>query len=299
MKKIIITGAYGQDGIILSEILKNKNFKVSGIVKKINKKKKLKNINYFKCNLTNYNDINKIFNKIKPDCIIHFGCKNPSYKELKKKKNFFHNNLKAIKNLANYIILNNKKIKLIFPGSSQMYGNKKVIVSENQKFSPNNSYAKFRVSGHKYLMKRKKKYDLFITTTILFNHDSVYRNKKFIIPRVIKAIKERNINFIKNITKENICADFSHAYDICFAIYLLIKSKHNTDKVILSANKLTYLNDIIRYIFKLTKFNFNLVKLSKKNKNIVGNNKLAKKLLNWKIKKNIFIASKEMLLKST
>ena len=107
--------------------------------------------------LTNYNDINKTFNKIKPDCIVHFGCKNPSYKELKKKKNFFHNNLKAIKNLANFIILNNKKIKLIFPGSSQMYGNKKVIVSENQKFSPNNSYAKFRVSGHKYLMKCKKK----------------------------------------------------------------------------------------------------------------------------------------------
>jgi len=40
MKKIIITGAYGQDGIILSEILKNKKYKVSGIVKKINKKKK-------------------------------------------------------------------------------------------------------------------------------------------------------------------------------------------------------------------------------------------------------------------
>ena len=39
MKKIIITGAYGQDGIILSEILKTKNFKVFGIVKKINKKK--------------------------------------------------------------------------------------------------------------------------------------------------------------------------------------------------------------------------------------------------------------------
>ena len=108
----------------------------------------------------------------------------------------------------------------------------------SQKFFPNNSYAKFRVSGHKYLMKCKKKYDLFITTTILFNHDSVYRNKKFIIPRVIKAIKKRNINFIKNITKENICADFSHAYDICYAIYLLIKSKHNIDKVILSTNKL-------------------------------------------------------------
>ena len=39
MKKIIITGAHGQDGIILSKILKNKNYKVFGVVKKTNKKK--------------------------------------------------------------------------------------------------------------------------------------------------------------------------------------------------------------------------------------------------------------------
>ena len=125
MKKIIITGAHGQDGIILSEILKKKNFKVYGIIKKINKKKNLKGVHYLKCSLVNYKDIYRIFNKIKPDCIVHFGCKNPSYKELKKKKDFFYNNFKSIKNLANYIILNNKKIKLIFPGSSQMYGDKK------------------------------------------------------------------------------------------------------------------------------------------------------------------------------
>ena len=39
MKKIIITGAYGQDGVILSTILRKKKYKVYGIVKKINQKK--------------------------------------------------------------------------------------------------------------------------------------------------------------------------------------------------------------------------------------------------------------------
>ena len=146
-------------------------------------------------------------------------------------------------------------------------------------------------------MKCKRKYNLYITTAILFNHDSVYRNKKFIIPRVIKAIKKRNIQFVKNIAKENICADFSHAFDICFAIYLLIKSKNNIDKIILSSSKLTYLNDIIKYISEITKFDLNLNQISRKNKKIVGNNSLAKKILNWKIKKNIFMAAKEMLPK--
>ena len=125
MKKIIIAGAHGQDGIILSKILKNKNYKVFGVVKKTNKKKNFRGVKYYKCDLINYKNIYKIFNKIKPDCIVHFGCKNPSYKELGKKNDFFHNNFKAIKNLSKYIITNNKKIKLIFPGSSQMYGNKK------------------------------------------------------------------------------------------------------------------------------------------------------------------------------
>ena len=34
MEKIVITGANGQDGLILSEILVKKKFKVYGIIKK-------------------------------------------------------------------------------------------------------------------------------------------------------------------------------------------------------------------------------------------------------------------------
>lgn len=298
MKKIIITGAYGQDGVILSTILRKKKYKVYGIVKKINQKK-ISGVKYIKCNLINYENLKKKFNKVKPSCIVHFASKNPSYKELKKGDDFFKDNLKVIKNLASYIISNDKKIKLIFPGSSQMYGNIKKKVSEKQKFSPINSYAKFRVSGHNFLMKIKKKYNLNITTVILFNHDSVYRNKKFIIPRVVNAIKNKNNKFLKYIFKENICSDFSHAEDICNAIYLIIRSKTNLDKIILAANKLTYLNDIINYLLKIAKYKLNLNYKLKKKKNIIGNNNLAKKQLNWKIKKNIFIASQELLNKNS
>ena len=79
-------------------------------------------------------------------------------------------------------------------------------------------------------------------------------------------------------------------------IALLIKSKNNIDKIILSSNKLTYLNDIINFIYKINGYNYRLNKTSRVNKNIIGNNKLAKKLLKWRMKKNIFIASKEMLI---
>jgi len=40
LKKVLITGALGQDGVILSRIFQKKNFKVYGFIEK---KKKIKN----------------------------------------------------------------------------------------------------------------------------------------------------------------------------------------------------------------------------------------------------------------
>ena len=48
---IIITGAYGQDGSILSKILKKKNYNIIGIVKRLDKNRGLDGINYISLNL--------------------------------------------------------------------------------------------------------------------------------------------------------------------------------------------------------------------------------------------------------
>ena len=50
MKKIVITGALGQDGILLSKILVKKKFKVFGLVNNFSEKIKLKvkHVKYYK-----------------------------------------------------------------------------------------------------------------------------------------------------------------------------------------------------------------------------------------------------------
>ncbi|RPG99817.1 MAG: NAD-dependent epimerase/dehydratase family protein [Candidatus Pelagibacter sp. TMED118] len=300
MEKIVITGANGQDGLILSEILVKKKFKVYGIIKKKKYKNKIKKVKYLNLNLLNYKEVEKKLIQIKPDCIVHFASQNPSYKELKNKKNFFSENMSVLKNIINYIKKNDNKIRLIFPGSSQMYGEQHRRVNEQTKFKPKNNYSVFRVKSHKMLMSFKKKYKLKFSTVILFNHDSKFRNKKFLIPRIVKAIKKKNKFFLQKITGENIYADFSHAYDICYGIYLLIKSKKNYNKIILSSNRLTSVNEIILFLIKLINSKLNIVdnKLARKNKKIIGDNKKARVLLNWKQKKNIFLASKEFLKKN-
>ena len=121
-KRIIITGGNGQDGIILSKLLLSKNYSVHSFVnkKKINK---IPLINYYYISLFNYNLIAKIVKKIKPFAIIHLASKNLAIINNKNMNHsiFYKKNLLVTKNLVKSIIENDKKIKFIFAGSSQMF----------------------------------------------------------------------------------------------------------------------------------------------------------------------------------
>ena len=79
-KTVLVTGALGQDGKILSNILLKKRYRVIGLVNKF-KKNRIKKVSYHKINLKNYNSIRKIIIKTKPSHIVHFGSKNPSFKQ--------------------------------------------------------------------------------------------------------------------------------------------------------------------------------------------------------------------------
>ena len=130
---------------------------------------------------------------------------------------------------------------------------------------------------------------------ILFNHDSIFRNKKFLIPRLVKIVKNKNFNQIQKIYDENISGDFSHADDICRGLLKLINTKKNPNKLIFSSNKRFHINDIINYLLKINRINKKFIKKhNKQNQASIGDNSYTKKLLNWNLKKNIFIAVKEL-----
>ena len=127
MKKVLITGALGQNGKILSYIYLKKKFKVYGLIKK-NKKKKIKNINYIIENLKNKKKIVKILSKIKPHIIIHLASISKTYLERSKNDKYYNNyyiNLKITKNLVDAINQINLKPKFIFAGSSLMFNDSK------------------------------------------------------------------------------------------------------------------------------------------------------------------------------
>ena len=294
-KKILITGALGQDGLILSNILLKKNYNVFGIIKNKKYKRQNSKIRYKKLDLKKKEDLFNYIKKIKPETIVHFGSNNPSYIEKIKSNKFYNENVYFTKSLIQAFVNNNLKVHFIFANSSQIFSKKKNKVNEKSKFIISTKYNKFRINILKFLNKFKDDKNFSYTNLILFNHDSKLRNEKFLFPRLIKAIKNKDINFVNKIYNQNIIADFSHAEDICYAIYLLIKKNICIENLILSSGKKTKVNNLIDQLILKYKLKFKFSSKIKNNKNyLIGNNNLAKKLLKWRPKKNIFDALTEM-----
>jgi GDP-D-mannose dehydratase len=198
--------------------------------------------------------------------------------------------------LFEIVYKNNLKSKFIFCSSSQIFKKKNGKVNEKSTMFSKSDYTRFRIEADKKMLKFKKENNIEYTNIIFFNHDSKFRNKKFIIPRVIKAIIDKNKFFLNSIIKENIYEDFSHAEDICDGILKIAKSSKNLNKVILSSGKLTSLNSIIKHVLikNNIRLNLNFNREKAKKKSIYGDNNIAKSKFSWTQKKNIYMAANEL-----
>ena len=72
-------------------------------------------------------------------------------------------------------------------------------------------------------------------------------------------------------------------------------TKKRIKKLILSSNKCTSINDIVKHVIKKNKINLKLnFKTKNEKKCLKGNNRLAKKIIKWKPNKSSFIAADEI-----
>jgi GDPmannose 4,6-dehydratase len=292
--KVLITGIYGQDGQIIEKKLNKKNLTIIGFVKRIESSISLnKKTIIFEDDLSNFFHTAKNLKKIQPNIILHFACNNVNSSLENNFYRYYLSNVASYLRLFISYFLFCKKAKFIFAGSSMMYDKyKEITIDENTNFNSKSHYGIYKIHCHKISLIFKKIFKLKYTTAILFNHDSKFRNENFLLPRLIMAIKKNNYSFIKEIYKNNINFDSSHADDICEAIIKIMLSNLNLDKVIISSGKITRINDIIKkllnnknIIFSKAKRNFNY---------ILGDCRLLKDTFGYKPKKNTMKAIQDL-----
>mgnify|MGYP001318434000 CR=1 FL=1 len=133
MKKAIITGITGQDGYLLSQYLKKKNYIILGLSRKQNKNKNILKNNYSK------KFIEKIIDFFKPHEIYNLtGFTNPSKSWEYPQKNFYAN----LNITLNFLeaLRKHTNIKFFNASSSEIFSNSNSLLNEKSKIFPINPY---------------------------------------------------------------------------------------------------------------------------------------------------------------
>jgi len=263
--KILITGITGQDGLFLSSHLlkKDENLKIFGITRSEDNQNFYSNLhrnigeyeesklNLIKLDLLNQKDVEQLISDLEVDKIVNLSGPSSVYNSFKNAEEYKNTIINQFKNLVNACILNNTFPTFFQASSSEMFSSSaRIPLNENSKMEPRSPYSEAKYILHNKVSELRESKDWNIKSGIMFNHESEYRSKNFLIMKVINSVIDIHNQKTSELTigSLNYERDWSYAYDIVKAIDLIINESNSVDYVIGSGTGSTIL-DMVKYIF--------------------------------------------------
>lgn len=266
MKKIIITGATGQDGSLMADfLLTSADCFVYASHRRLSVENH-DNIQHLKSHprfqtieldITDPENINQVIREIKPDYFINFAANSFVGNSWKMPINHMQTNcmgvlycLEAIRNFS-------PNTRFYNAGSSEQFGD--VIYSPqdiNHPFRPRSPYGAAKCAAHHLVKVYRDSYNIYAVQGILFNHEGVRRGEEFVTRKITK-----NVARIHNSKAEgkaflpmelgNLDAkrDWSDAEDFVHGVWLMLNQEKPKDYV-LSANETHSVREFIELAFK-------------------------------------------------
>lgn len=293
----LITGITGQDGAFLSDLLIQKNYQVTGLVRSYTQtsKKGLEllgiadKVQILECDLTDLSQVISIINEVQPSEIYNLAAQSSVFLSFKQPIGTISFNIISVLNLLEAIRLIKPDTKFYQATSSEIFGSSCALpIDENSAISPISPYSISKASAYWITKNYRESYDLFSCSGILFNHESFLRSENFFVKKVIReAIKIKNgqAEFLE-VGNVDIKRDFGWAPKYVESMYLMLQQEKPDDFVICS-NKSISLRSIIEYVFSYLDVPFDRIVVSEKLyrpteiADIYGDNTKARKILGW------------------
>ena len=266
MNKVhLITGITGQDGLFLtSKILQeNPNDTIIGISRNFNEKvffQKLKytnsfnnnfeNINIFNINLLSKESVNSFIKDIKPNFIYNLSGPSSVYKSLIDNNQTYEEIINIFDNIFNSLTSLNLECNFFQASSSEMFAPSAKKLTETSDFLPRSPYAKAKLIVHNKIQSFKNMENINISSGIMFNHESEFRDNEYLIMKIINfAINtSKGENSKLYLGSTEILRDWSYAGDFAEAIYSINNKNKSQDYVVGSGTGYTIRN-ILEIVF--------------------------------------------------
>lgn len=216
MKKVLLTGGTGLIGKYTIEPLLKAGFKVFVVSSK--NRKKLNGVEIIQADLLNFDDIKKVFEKVKPHYILHFAWDTTPGSYLESDLNFKWLN-SSLEMLKQFKIHGGKRA--IYAGTCFEYKFKNQPLAETDKLNPQTTYAKckneLREKAQIFCIENKIN---FCWGRIFYVYGECEQEKR-LIPTVIKTLAHNKVFSTKS---ADLIRDYMFAQDVARAFVILLDS---------------------------------------------------------------------------
>jgi GDPmannose 4,6-dehydratase len=298
VRRALILGATGQDGQFLANLLLNLNYEVLGASRNLpnwrNNPLGLLRSENKTVDVANYLDLFRLIKTFMPDEIYNLSGESSVARSFLNPTDTASSNVIGVLNLLNVVkeLGIQERVRIFQASSSDMFGPSQVQLSENSHLSPKSPYGVSKFLAHKMCLQYRNQFGLWISSGILFNHESELRPEHFVFQKVIRSLVEISQGKREFLELGNleIYRDWGYAGDYVEAMQKSLQSDNPRDYVI-ATGRLNSLRNVIEKTCELLGLSGAMETYVKIDPSLMrpldiertwGNPKLAEELLGWK-----------------
>ena len=240
-KRAIITGITGQDGSYLAELLLEKGYEVTGVVRRSSSpnlwriQHLLDRVSLRPADLLDQLSLLRLIQDVKPHEIYNLAAMSFVPASWDQPLLTGDYNSMGVTRLLEAIRHVDTSIKLYQASSSEMYGRvREVPQTELTPFYPRSPYGVSKVFGHYITVNYRESYNMFAVSGILFNHESPRRGLEFVTRKVTDGVARIKLGLSDHLALGNLdaCRDWGFAGDYVRAMWMMLQQDQADDYVI-------------------------------------------------------------------
>lgn len=261
--KALITGISGQDGYFLSKLLLSKRYEVHGVIRRNSSmtignleyldKEQLDQIHIHYGDLTDSNFFTNLLHELKPDEMYHLAAQSFVGYSFQNPASTYDVNIGGTLNVVNAVKESSPDTRLYFAATSELYGQpKQTPQDENTPFEPRSPYAVSKLAGYWTVKTYREAYNLYMSSGILFNHESEVRGPEFVTRKITKAVSRIVLGSKESIELGNLGArkDWGYAKDYVEGMWSMLNHKY-ADDFVMGTGELHTVRDFVEEAFRV------------------------------------------------
>lgn len=247
-KKALITGLTGQDGSYLAELLLEKGYEVTGMVRRssverLDRVEHIKDrISVIQGDLTDQTSLDFVVNTVQPDEVYNLAAQ--SFVPTSWNQPILTGEVTGlgVTKMLEAVRRFKPDARFYQASSSEMFGKVlEVPQSEKTPFYPRSPYGVAKVYGHYITLNYRESYNMYACSGILFNHESPRRGLEFVTRKITHTAAKIKLGLAKELRLGNLDAkrDWGFAGDYVEAMWLMLQQNSADDFVVATGETYT------------------------------------------------------------